>query len=627
VKPSDSQKHRRLLEELERDVDLRDSDDRRQVVWGLIAAGVFLFLWFTFWLAVQTASLLSGHWLPLGAGFKQAPGALLHLYKHFGAPRHLYHKPLRHEVASAWLLYPVFFVFLGVELRYGWRLLRRYKGWGEPEEDRGETGWAEEKDLNEILGGGPLSKRAGPEPGVILGMMNGRRVFLEKEAHALVVAGTRSGKTTGLCIPALLTFPGAIIATSVKNDLLPTIEHRRSLGGEVYVFDPVGSTGLPEKDIAGWSPLETSLEWQGAQRTANSLIEVSSSKKTTHSDGNMEFFKKAGEQILPVLLYAAAVMDENMWRVMNWLHHLGEPETSAHIEAILYWKKNKRALDAWTGFLNTEPRLRSNISATVQAALISYESEAVERNSRHCDIVPERFFDGKPNTLYVCGPMAEQARLEPVFVALIQHLLFWVTEQPAPQEQPVLVVLDEAGNIAALPELPSLISTIGGHNVQIITCWQDFAQMRARYGEQFQTIINNSRAKLALRGVSDPETIRVFSEITGELIETQDSESFSANRGKNRHNGHHQVTLNEGRRHILTPAVIREQPEGGAILVYGAFRPARIKLRLWYKDNKLRELVGEPPLRSASPLTRLSALPRTRADLLQAVRGVFSRRR
>jgi type IV secretory pathway TraG/TraD family ATPase VirD4 len=319
-------------------------------------------------------------------------------------------------------------------------------------------------------------------------------------------------------------------------------------------------------------------------------------------------------------------MDESMWRVMNWLQHLDEDATLAYIEAILRWTKNRRAFDAWTGFVATERRLKGNIRATIEAALLSYQSEAVEHNSRHCDIVPERLFNGGANTLYVCAPMAEQSRLEPVFVALIQGLLFWITEQPEPQRMPVLVVLDEAANIAALSELPSLISTIGGHNVQLITCWQDFAQMRARYGDQSQSIINNSRAKLVLRGVSDPETIRIFAAMTGEMIESQDSVSVSDSGGKHR-------SFGETRRSILTPAVIRQQKQGEAILVYGHMPPAKIKLRLWFKDNELRELAGDSPLSVSGPRAQLDRLvqtlprlPRPVASLRRAVQGVFSRR-
>ena len=57
----------------------------------------------------------------------------------------------------------------------------------------------------------------------------------------------------------------AVLATSVKTDLLrDTIAHRQTVG-HVLVFDPVETTGL---EAHGWSPLTGASTWHGAQRTA-----------------------------------------------------------------------------------------------------------------------------------------------------------------------------------------------------------------------------------------------------------------------------------------------------------------------------------------------------------------------
>jgi len=45
----------------------------------------------------------------------------------------------------------------------------------------------------------------------------------------------------------------------------------------------------------------------------------------------------------------------------------------------------------------------------------------------------------------------------------------------------------------------------------------------------------------------------------------------------------------------LVPAnVVREQKPGEAVLIYGSRRPARIRLRPWYKDKKLSGLANGP---------------------------------
>ncbi len=100
-----------------------------------------------------------------------------------------------------------------------------------------------------------------PEPGRFV-LARYKRRWLATESHtvkrgrptlgAVAVFGpSQSGKTTGL-IDGVRTWHGPAIVSSVKNDLLrATIEARRAVG-DVKVFDPLGTTGIP---TAGWTPL------------------------------------------------------------------------------------------------------------------------------------------------------------------------------------------------------------------------------------------------------------------------------------------------------------------------------------------------------------------------------------
>jgi len=506
--------------------------------------------------------------------------------------------------------------FIAVGIRVIHRLQLRFVQW-QRRGNAGETRWADKADLDPIrvYRGGkifariPVLRRL---PGVIPPTRGVELARLDKplirpmlavenqQSHTLVVAGTRSGKTAGLCIPALLTFNGCVIATSVKNDLIDqTIERRRRMG-RVFVFDPVQAT---EYESSGWSPLVSSRDWRSAQRTAASLIDVAISSEG--SSGNMQFFSRMAQQTLPCMLFAAAISKGNMRNVVRWLHRINDKATQGEITTILKYAKNSQAIDAWKGFVTKEPKMRGDIAATIASALISYEDERVQKNAETTDLFPEEFFNGEANTLYVVAPMAEQSRLEPVFVALMQSFLLWVTEQPAPLDTPCLCVLDEAANIAALPLLPELLSTIGGQKVQVLTAWQDFSQIHARYGDKKNTILNNSRAKLVLPGVSDPETIRYFSDVAGEASE---EEFHSTDPTKRKGSSY-------GRRSILNAAVIREQRFGRGILVYGHLPPARVRLRLYFRDKELKRLAAGKAPRTSPLESLLGRIPRrTGAD-------------
>ena len=99
--------------------------------------------------------------------------------------------------------------------------------------------WARRGDLREL-------RVRRPERGrVILGRHEGALVAAEPRASVMVVAPAQAGKTTGLVVPALLEWDGPVLATSVKGDLTHDTYAARSLQGDVRVFDPTGSTGLP----------------------------------------------------------------------------------------------------------------------------------------------------------------------------------------------------------------------------------------------------------------------------------------------------------------------------------------------------------------------------------------------
>ena len=85
------------------------------------------------------------------------------------------------------------------------------------------------------------------------------------------------------------------------------------------------------------------------------------------------------------------------------------------------------------------------------------------------------------------------------------------------------MVLDEAAHIAPLPELDGLAATCASHGIQLVTVWQDLAQVRARYGARAPTVLNNHRAKLFLPGIADPDTLDYASRLIGDEEVTQPS--------------------------------------------------------------------------------------------------------
>ncbi len=134
-------------------------------------------------------------------------------------------------------------------------------------------------------------------------------------------------------------------------------------------------------------------------------------------------------------------------------------------------------------------------------------------------------------------------------------------------------MIDEAANIAPLPNLAQLASTARGVGIQLVTAWQDFAQIQAMYTTFSATVINNHRAKVVLPGVSDPPTLDYFAKIIGEEAVAEVSETHDGS------GGIRSQTKGTRRRPLASPVTLRQADTGTGFLVYGNLPPARLKLR------------------------------------------------
>ena len=182
------------------------------------------------------------------------------------------------------------------------------------------------------------------------------------------------------------------------------------------------------------------------------------------------------------------------------------------------------------------------------------------------------------------APAREQERLAPVFTAIVREVLDAAFERAAatgrPLDPPLLVVLDEAASVAPLADLDRVVATAAGHGVQLVTVWQDLAQVESRYGGRWATVVNNHRAKLVCSGITDPVTLQHVSGLLGDEERAEHSWTVG---NDGRHSRTEAVTV----RALAPPGWLRQLPPGEAVLVYGSFPPARIALRPFFDDREL----------------------------------------
>jgi type IV secretion system protein VirD4 len=434
----------------------------------------------------------------------------------------------------------------------------------------------------------------GEEPGrLVLGTLAARggrptrRVLAAEPLQSLAVVGpTQSGKTTALAVPAILGWSGPVVAASVKTDLVrDTLAWRRRCG-TVWCFDPARVTGLCS---ARWSPIPAARTWPGARRVANDLIEVARGTGTT-ADG--EFWYATAAKLLAPLFFAAATGGCSIADVVRWV----DTQEVAEVADILEGAGVPEALQAARASWQRDERQRSSVYTTAETVLEPFCEPPPDAGPDQCDIDCEGLLTGA-NTLYLCAPAHDQRRLRGLFTAVVKQVLDAAFTRSAragaPLRPGLLVVLDEAANIASPDELDGLAATSASHGIQLVTVFQDLAQVTARYGPRASTVLNNHRAKMFLSGTADAGTLDQASHLVG------DEEVLvpSVTRGP----GGPSTTSAQVQRRLLAPDALRRLPAGTGVLVYGALPPVHVALRPWWADPVLASRAATRSGRPATP--------------------------
>ena len=478
-------------------------------------------------------------------------------------------------------------------------VIRRLAGSVPSRLGRGGARWAGGTELR------ALRRRRGAAR-LTLGSHRGRRLYAEHR-HAVVAFGPpQSGKTAGLAIPALLEWPGPAVASSIKSDLAAaTLERRRQLG-RVFVFDPFGLSGQPSHT---WSPLAAAATWDGALEVAWRLA-CSGEVDHRGTEGG-DFWAMAAEQRLAPLLYTAARTGAGVDALVRWTYGQGARELDCALAQMAGEAQDETELadahaayDAVRAFETQADRTRTSIEATAQALIRGYRFARVARSAEGCEITADRLLD-EPATLYLIGDARASKLLRPIFLALLGEIVDRAYERATLAggrlELPLLLCLDEAGNVAPLPNLAEIASTAPGHNIQLISIFHDLSQTRSRYGKQAETVVNSHRARLLLPGVADLETLRYFAGLVGEE-EIQEVTRTTGAGGTTRSSG-------SRRRPLAAAEALRQLPEQHALLLYGRLAPTRIRLRPWFEDRRLQRLAsaGGRGGNAVPPPTRIEA--------------------
>jgi type IV secretion system protein VirD4 len=560
----------------------------------LIAIAVLLGATFMLWLTGQVSGFVnSGHWpkvsLPeMGVVVTKVP-------RHPLDPAAAWPKGARQLLPGPVLFWATFMILLAI-LATAWvylsaalRSARRRIGRSmvverqtAPADQVGPAGWARPQLFRELYVRAPTPWR------VTLGRVNGRLVAAEPLQSVIALGPTQSQKTSGQVIPAILEWDGPVLAAGVKPDLIGSTIGRRWQKGEVFLYDPAGTTGM---EANTWTPLSRCDRWEGAYRMALSLVNAS---RLTRADRDAEGTAGDTTNLLAAMLLAAAVGGRSMSDVLRWGQRQDRDDISAGIDVA----NAPAARDAFESIWRLPDETRSRVYAQVPRVIDAYTDPTVKEASVGTQFTAERLLDGLANTVYVSLPAHEQRRLGPLAMALVQDVIELAFERSrdrgAPIDPALLVVLDDAASSAPLPQLDLYAANAGGYGVQLVTAFRHLSQMRARYDDRAEAVFANHRAKIILSGITDAETLTVLSHLLGdETIRQLSTPAALARAAKDRGEGDSAAARSAARTRGASPAeALGWISPGHGVLLYGHIPPAPITLRPWFRDRQLQAMVN-----------------------------------
>ena len=153
-------------------------------------------------------------------------------------------------------------------------------------------------------------------------------------------------------------------------------------------------------------------------------------------------------------------------------------------------------------------------------------------------------------------------------------------------DPPLLLALDEIGNLAPLPSLPALMSEGGGSGITTLTVLQSLSQARDRWGEQqANTLWDAAIAKVILGGGSNARDLADLSALIGE----RDDDVHSVSRDSR---GARSTSTSVRRVPIMDTSRLRTLPFGTGVMLLRSAPPIVLDLQPWTRRGDSARLTA-----------------------------------
>ena len=425
-----------------------------------------------------------------------------------------------------------------------------------------------------------------PGTGFILGKLGSpksrtRYITSKVFPHALIVAPTGRGKTSGFVIPNLLTWQGSAVTLDVKGECFEaTARHRAAQGDKVYRFAPTDWVG---KRTHRYNPLLRIYELEDPARQQMELQLLATLFLQSDNDRVQGLLKGGIDLFVAAGLLAFQRKKPNLGEIYRIAASGGnkQKEYVARGHEI----DNKAAKLIFTRLASTNnDTLTSYVSLLMTSGLDQWQNPAIDEATQISDF-DFRTIRKKPFTVYLVVQPLMVKPLAPLIRLFFSDLLSAMQEKEPGKDEPwpVMIMLDEFNRLGKMPIVVESIETLRTYRGHLAVVTQTIPALDEIYGENTRRALQgNAGVKLYLTP-SDEKTIEELSKAVGKTTKTVITRSRSI--GKNPFEGRSQSTRTE-ETSLLPEDEARRLPLDEIIMVVDAQMPVRAK-RIQYFDDRL----------------------------------------
>ncbi len=430
----------------------------------------------------------------------------------------------------------------------------------------------------------------------------GNALKIKTDKHVLIMASTRSGKGVTLIIPHLLRYQGSAFVLDPKGEnARATGRQRARLNHKVHYLDPFGISGLPRSRFNPLSRFTPDNMEAESKALAAALFLV--------GDRERDHWNASGQQLLAsIILYVYVSKDipdnqRDLPTVRKVLLGGLKPALNAMIEID---EADGLLRDLAVSFLETPEREFGSIVSTAQRQTEildnPYMIDCLSATGGGEEVDFSMWHDGTM-TVYLCLAAPKFPVFNRWLRLVLTSALDEMTNTLDPPELPVCFMLDEIATLGHLQTIENAVGLAAGYGIQLVSVFQDIAQMQHLYKGRWASFIGNAGVR-AVFSLDDFATAEYWSKfVGGSMFETRSRQQdlYGLSQGDN---------VGEAMRPLLpTDKLMMNFASGKMLVLAQGSHPIVTDRVAYWNDKSLNGLWDDPRMPQRRPVAMQPVSP------------------